>query len=138
LSGGGSPGSGCASRSENRIPRRAVVLTNRSDFEAVLRSGCRLASRNFVLRAWPNAVAHARLGIIAARKAAARAVDRNRGKRLIREAFRSAFPIIGAYDVTVQLRNNLRDESGAALRAELGALLEGFVRRCADPAQPEK
>lgn len=99
------------------------------DFEPVLRDGSRLTSRNFVLRAGPNGRAHARLGIIAGKKAAARAVDRNRAKRLIREVFRNIWPSLGAYDVTVQLKNDLRGELNPAIRAELGALLESFARR---------
>jgi ribonuclease P protein component len=82
-----------------------------------------------VLRARPNELTHARLGIIAGRKAAARAVDRNRGKRLIREAFRAAAADLGPVDVAVQLKNDLRRESGADLRAELQALLEKLARR---------
>jgi ribonuclease P protein component len=99
------------------------------DFESVLRDGSRLTSRNFVLRAGPNGRPHARLGIIAGKKAAARAVDRNRIKRLIREAFRSTWPSLGSYDVTVQLRSDLREELNPAIRAELGGLLESFARR---------
>ena len=48
------------------------------------------------------------LGIIAGKKAPPRAVDRNRGKRLVREAFRAAAADLGAYDVIVQLRSDLR------------------------------
>ena len=76
---------------------------------------------------------HARLGIIAGKKAAARAVDRNRGKRLIREAFRTASGVIGAYDVTVQLRSNLRRECAAAVRTELQRLLEKLAARRDEP-----
>jgi len=108
---------------------RATVLRERSAFEAVLQSGCRIATRNFVLRARPNEEAHARLGIIAGKKAAARAVDRNRGKRLIREAFRFFGGSMGAYDITLQLRSDLRGESASALRAELRELLEALARR---------
>lgn len=114
-----------------------MVLREGRDFEAVLRAGCRIASRNFVLRAFPNGVTHARLGIIAGRRAAARAVDRNRGKRLIREAFRAVAPGIGAYDVTLQLRNNLRVEPSGALRSELHGLLDKFRCRCGAPDPQE-
>ena len=81
-----------------------------------------------MLRARPNEAAHSRLGIIAGKKAAARAVDRNRGKRLIREAFRFFGVSIGPYDITVQLRSDLRSEAASAIRAELRELLETLAR----------
>lgn len=104
-------------------------MRSRSDFEAVLRSGSRLASRNFVLRAAPNNAPHARLGIIAGKKAAPRAVDRNRVKRLIREVFRATVPGLGSYDITVQLRTDFRAELNESIREELGSLLKSFMRR---------
>ena len=110
---------------------RARVLRGRGAFEAVLKSGARLNSRNFEMRVHPNALTHPRLGIIAARKAAPRAVDRNRGKRLIRETFRLAAERLGGIDVTVQLKNDLRRDAPAAVRAELSALFEKLVQRSA-------
>jgi len=103
-------------------------MRQRADFEAVLRSGSRFATRNFVLRAQVNGYTHARLGIIAGKKAAPRAVDRNRGKRLIREAFRAARSSLGSYDVTIQLRSDLRRELNGAVREELETLLESVAR----------
>jgi ribonuclease P protein component len=114
----------------------ARTLRARADFEAVLRSGSRLATRNFVLRARPNDYAHARLGIIAGRKVAARAVDRNRARRLIREAFRSALFRLGPYDVTIQLRGDLRGELNGGVREELEKLLESLSRLAPPETQP--
>ncbi|MGZ8201668.1 MAG: ribonuclease P protein component [Burkholderiales bacterium] len=114
---------------EGNTRRRPCVLRKRADFEALLRAGTRLTSRNFVVRAHPNAFAHARLGIIAGRKAAARAVDRNRGKRLIREVFRAAGATLGTHDIAVQLRTDLRAQPNDALRAELRRLLQAAVGR---------
>jgi ribonuclease P protein component len=113
-----------------REPRRRAlaVLRKRVEFENILRAGTRAASRNFIVRAVPNACERARLGIIAGRKAAARAVDRNRGKRLVREVFRSAD--LGAHDVAVQLRNDLRAATNEALRSELNRLIKAAVREC--------
>jgi len=120
---------------DQRIPRevpsrrQAHVLRQRADFEAVLGTGWRLASRNFVLRAGPNNETHARLGIIAGKKVAARAVDRNRAKRLIREAFRNASAILGPYDITIQIRSDLRSELNGSVRDELAKLLESLALR---------
>jgi ribonuclease P protein component len=68
------------------------------------------------------------LGLIASRKSAKRAVDRNRAKRLAREAFRASRPDLPAWDVVVQLRNDLRNSHNADIRAELHRLF-GDVRR---------
>ncbi len=111
---------------------RPGVLRQPGEFEAVMQSGLRVSSRNFVARALAND-AKPRLGMIAGKKAAARAVDRNRAKRLIREIFRGAAPGIGAYDVTIQLRSDLRSQHNSAVRAELQGLIDSLVRRCAAP-----
>jgi ribonuclease P protein component len=110
---------------------RAGVLRQPGEFEAVLRSGVRVSTRNFVARALANDAVMPRLGMIAGKKAAARAVDRNRVKRLIREVFRAACPAIGAYDVTIQLRSDLRSQHNSSVRAELENLLDSLLRRCA-------
>jgi ribonuclease P protein component len=99
------------------------------EFEAVLRSGVRVSTRSFVARALRNAGEAPRLGLIAGKKAAARAVDRNRAKRLIREVFRQ-IPVFGPFDVTIQLRNDLRSQNNESVRAELRTLLDSLGRRC--------
>jgi ribonuclease P protein component len=109
--------------------RRSQILRRPAEFEAVLRSGRRIASRNFVLRASANELHYPRLGIIAGRKSARRAVDRNRAKRLVREVFKAAVGKLGGHDVAIQLRSDLRGQLNDALRRELNDLLDQFVRR---------
>jgi ribonuclease P protein component len=116
--------------SQSKVLARFSVLRTSTDFEAVLRSGLRVSSRNFVIRARVNSVGHTRVGIIAGRKAAPRAVDRNRGKRLIREVFRGSSEL-ATHDVTVQLRTNLRAERNITVRTELLNLILSLARRCA-------
>ena len=101
----------------------------------MLRSGLRISSRNFVARALRNAVETPRLGLIAGKKAAPRAVDRNRAKRLSREVFRAAASAFGPFDVTIQLRSDLRGQNNESVRTELRGLLDSLGRRCKrDPA----
>ena len=114
---------------QGKAAPRPAILREKSDFEAVLRSGVRFASPQFVVRALANGKQHARLGIIAGRKAAPRAVDRNRGKRLIREVFRAASAALGACDVTVQMRSDLRELQNQSIRAELEKLFGLISRR---------
>ena len=113
----------------SKTARRAAILREKGAFEAVLRSGVRFAAPHFVVRARANEMEQPRLGIIAGRKAVPRALDRNRGKRLIREVFRAASAALGAYDVTVQMRSDLRDSDNPSIRAELGKLFELIARR---------
>jgi ribonuclease P protein component len=110
------------------------VLRRPSEFEAVLRSAVRVSTRNFVGRALANGAVESRLGMIAGKKAASRAVDRNRAKRLIREIFRNVSPGFGSYDVAIQLRTDLRSHDNEAVRTELRGLLSSLAKRCAHDA----
>ena len=112
------------------------MMRRAEEFEAVLRSGVRASSRNFTARAQVNALDHPRLGIIAGKKSAARAVDRNRAKRLIREAFRAADDNAGGYDIAVQLRTDLRSDDNAAVRRELQQLLDALLVKAAARDRP--
>lgn len=107
----------------------------------MLSAGARFSGKRFVLRAISTACnasndanrsssgAVARLGLIASRKAAKRAVDRNRAKRLAREVFRLSRPSLPACDVVLQLRENLRGSANHEVRAELTRLLRELQRR---------
>jgi len=96
---------------------------------AVLAAGATGVRRHFALFAQPNGLSQARLGIIASKKAAPRAVDRNRARRLVREAFRMARHRFGGVDVVVQVRRCPPRAASAAARAELARLLTGLATR---------
>lgn len=109
-------------------PKRRPLqrLTSAAQFRLVLAQGTRLASANFLMRAMPNGMAVPRLGVIAAARIARRSVDRNRGKRLVRELLRlraNSAPLV-PLDLVVQIRSDLRKFGSGVLRAELGKLLD--------------
>jgi ribonuclease P protein component len=136
--GRASPSESAAKQPVATVGAKFDVLRRPVEFEAVLRSGVRVSTRNFVARALRNSAPGEmpRLGMIAGRKAASRAVDRNRVKRLIREIFRERAPTFAAYDVAVQLRSDLRSDNNESIRAELSGLLASLARRCnADAAK---
>jgi ribonuclease P protein component len=63
-------------------------LRGSNDFQRVYRTGKRYEGHLLTVFVLPNSLTQHRLGITASRKALGKAVDRNRAKRLLREAFR--------------------------------------------------
>lgn len=120
---------GNQSASKKAIRRHPRKLTQAIEFKAVLAADCRRSGKNYLLRANSNELDGARLGLIASRKAARRAVDRNRGKRLAREAFMAMRTQLPKVDIVLQLKNNLRTTGNAELRGELDRLLREIKKR---------
>lgn len=89
--------------------------------------GLRFGTRCFIARALVNAGEGPRLGLIVGKKAAPRAVDRNRIKRLVRTAHRLLAGELVEMDVVVQLRGSPRGRDNAELTRELQELLLGLL-----------
>lgn len=69
-----------------------------------------------------------RLGLIVAKRVAARAVTRNRLKRLIREAFREHQALLAGVDVIVMAKPGSGQAQGAQIRADLQRGWEKIIR----------
>ena len=78
-----------------------------------------------MLLARENELAHARLGLVIAKKNVRRAVDRNKVKRVARESFRQHRAELGNLDIVVLARKGVGDLDNTALHA----LYEGMWRR---------
>lgn len=98
---------------------RSRRLSASEDFSRLLRSKRRSAGPWFVVSAVSNAGDEARLGLAISKRAAPRAHDRNRLKRLARESFRHSAVRLQGLDVLVSARPAARRQSGRALLAAL-------------------
>jgi len=102
-------------------------LRTSTEFGRVFADPVRSSDRFFTILARPNDVGTSRLGLAISRKAAKRAVDRNRLKRIARESFRQkALP---DWDFVVMARPGAAEQPSAVLRASLDAAFERLVRK---------
>jgi ribonuclease P protein component len=89
---------------------RDLRLRRSSDFDRVRSRGKSWSSRIIVLAALENGLAQNRYGFAVGRKVGD-AVDRNRAKRLMREAIRDLDPQLRqGYDIVLIARNSFRPE----------------------------
>jgi ribonuclease P protein component len=94
---------------------RRIVKTD--EFSSVFRLRPVQRTAHFVLYTRPNALEHARLGVVAAKRFAPRAVTRNTIKRVTREIFRCAALI--NVDCIVRLSKPVNTKAGPATTAQL-------------------
>ena len=98
---------------------RRIVKTD--EFSSVFRLRPAQKTAHFVLYTRPNALPHARLGVVAAKRFAPRAVTRNTIKRVTRELFRTT-PLPGI-DCIVRLSRPVNGKDGPATSSALKAQL---------------
>lgn len=75
----------------------------------------------------PVAPGSGRIGYVVGRKVAARAVDRNRIRRKLREIARALRPGLGGYDVIVRIKRMRNRGEQDAAAAEAQRLLAGLA-----------
>jgi ribonuclease P protein component len=104
---------------------RRIVKTD--EFSSVFRLRPAQKTAHFVLYTRPNALPHARLGVVAAKRFAPRAVTRNTIKRITRELFRTT-PLPGI-DCIVRLARPVNTKAGPATTTALKRLLHTELAR---------
>lgn len=104
---------------------RRIVKTD--EFSSVFRLRPVQRTAHFVLYIRSNQLAHARLGVVAAKRFAPRAVTRNTIKRVTRELFRQAS--LPAVDCIVRLSSPVNSKTGPATTATLKSELRTELTR---------
>ena len=115
------------------MPKETHLRTS-GQFQRVYANGQRYDGRYLSAFVLDNHLPHHRFGITASRKAVGNAVERNRSKRLLREAFRLSSEVLetlqGKYDWVLNARR-------ALLQTKLDAPLAEFQRIVARAALDE-
>lgn len=110
-------------------------LTKSADYAKVLRRGVRVDGRLFNVAAALNQRAHHRLGLTVGRRVGG-AVQRNRAKRLLRDAYRRRRRRSGVgCDLVLVAKREILDSTRAELDRELDRCLQRLESRLG-PRQP--
>lgn len=106
---------------------RSARLTESRDFNRVFEQASRARDRYFTILYRPSEDGGPRLGMAVSRRAAPKATDRNRIKRMVRETFRHRRAALGPRDIVVIAKAPARD----ADRAELHRCLDRLWHKIA-------
>ena len=116
---------------QNYARDKRIVKTD--EFSSVFRLRPVQRTAHFVLYTRSNELAHARLGVVVAKRFAPRAVTRNTIKRITRELFRQS--MLPPVDCIVRLSRPVNAKSGPATTATLKTALRLEVVRLFQPLQ---
>jgi ribonuclease P protein component len=109
-----------------------VYLRGSNDFQKVYRRGKRYDAVLMTLFVLPNSLSSNRLGVTASRKALGNAVQRNRAKRLLKEAFRlrgsSLSGLQQRYDWVINAKRRLPSVKVGAAIEELDSLVSRVAK----------
>jgi ribonuclease P protein component len=108
---------------------RRYRFSAQGSFGSVLRGSRKIRGRFSTIHVvTARTAASSRLGIALTRKLVPRSVDRNRVKRLVREAFRHHALKLAGLDCVVMLRERFDDANSPSLLAEVRAHFDQLVQ----------
>lgn len=114
---------------DQRFDKARRLLTP-AQYKAVFDDAAfKVSSRELLILARPNALPHARLGLVVGKRYARLAVSRNRVKRIARETFRLNQTDLAGLDGIVLGRAGVDQLDKAALRQQLAQLWRQLRRK---------
>jgi len=120
-------GPSSAAPRESASFRRTVRLLLNRDFQRVFEAGRSIAGKTMVIWAAPGTSDSSRMGVVASKRTFRRAVDRNRAKRLIREAFRHERHLLGVTgDLVIVARRRILEAGAVQAQAEFVKLVKAL------------
>lgn len=111
---------------------RSVRLLTKKDYQQVFHDPVRSSDALFTLLSCKNNLDKPRLGLAIAKKTVAKAVQRNRIKRLVRESFREHQHMLAGNDIVVLAKKGLQDRNNSEIQRSLTQHWERLVKRCAE------
>lgn len=110
---------------------RSVRLLSKRDYQQVFKNPVRSSDHCFTILAINNSQHQPRLGLAIAKKAIAKATQRNRIKRQVRESFRHNQAILGDIDIVVMAKRGLEKRSNQEMIESLLKHWAYLVKKCA-------
>lgn len=135
--GQGSEAAGAVSRARGELVGKArgpaalgpsERIRRRLEFQLVHEKGTRTPGQFMTVLFLPNDLRRNRLGVVASRRLGG-AVQRNKAKRLIRQAFRLNKPAASGWDVVVIPKMDLLDADFTAIEADFRGICQRHGRR---------
>ncbi|BBP44615.1 ribonuclease P protein component [Thiosulfativibrio zosterae] len=111
----------------NSFPKSSRLLTP-NEFKFVFAQAEKFTNRHWTFIVRPNDLLHPRLGLAIAKKQLAKAVWRNRVKRLAREAFRQHSKALSGYDIVVLGRHKMQEVDNETLNQSFLHLIRQIKR----------
>ena len=110
--------------------QRELRLLKAKDFSFVFDKAFKVHNRAFTLLARKNQLPNPRLGLVIAKKNLRHAHQRNRVKRLLREAFRLNQHELGCYDLVILTRRDIAVLDKTDIIRFRDDLFDRFRKKC--------
>ncbi len=111
-----------------RFTKQAKLIKT-DEFSSVFNFRKRITARFLAVHYQPNAIGHARLGLVVGKKIAKRAVHRNYMRRVLREFFRTRQHTISAVDLVVRVQKKFEKQDFVHVKQEFDGLIAKINQR---------